>query len=396
MAIRFRKSFTLAPGVRMFLSPRGVSGSFGPRGSSVSVGRQGVYGNAGLPGTGLSMRQKLSGTQPQARSANRASRTIEMPLSIGVGDDGILFFQDGTGAPLADHLVAIAKRQHGDTIKALIQRKCDAINAEVEAVGELHLDTPEPTRRPAFVAQDYDKPRPTPPEPKAPGLLDKLFASRRDRLDAENRAAAMSFEEETAEWKAGLAEHRAAEAIRRHFIEELIYSDPEAMEAHLEHTLQTIAWPRETLVAAAILDAGRTVYIDVDLPEIEDMPDRTAGVPQRGMKLSIKTMSPTQVQKLYMRHVHAVAFRIIGEIFSAFPIAETVVSSGYSQRRDKATGQLGDEYLYSVRVVRSDWQRIDFTGLDSIDVTDALQQFELRRNMTKTGRFKPISPFTAT
>ena len=60
MAIRFRKSFKLAPGVRMNLSGSGLSATFGPRGASVSVGKRGVHGNVGLPGTGLSMRQKLS------------------------------------------------------------------------------------------------------------------------------------------------------------------------------------------------------------------------------------------------------------------------------------------------------------------------------------------------
>ena len=391
MAIRFRKSFKLAPGVRMNLSGSGLSATFGPRGASVSVGKRGVHGNVGLPGTGLSMRQKLSGTQSRARLP--APNMVAIPLTVGVGDDGVLFFHDAAGDPIPEHLVATAKKQQGEAIKGLIQRKCDEINAQIEAIGDLHLATPDPAQRPTYVAQEYSEPRPVPPTPKVLGFLDKLFASRRTRIEADNRAAMLHHEQDVSAWDASLTVHREAETKRRRLIEELIYRDPDAMEQHLEQTLQTIDWPRETLVAAEIVDGGRVVFLDVDLPEIEDMPDRTAGVPQRGMKLSVKTMSPTQVRRLYMRHVHAVGFRIIGETFAALPKVDQVVLSGFSQRRDLATGQLGDEYLYSVCVERSDWYRIDFAGLGSIDVVDALSRFDLRRDMTKTGLFKPIAPF---
>lgn len=340
------------------------------------------------------MRHKLSGTQPKARAIRMAS-TTEVPLTVGVGDDGVLFFHDAAGDPVPEHLVAIAKKQQGDVIKGLIQRKCDEINAQVEAIGDLHLSTPDPTQRPAYVAQEYDEPRPTSPVLRNLGFLDKLFASRRARIDADNRAAMRQHEQDVTAWEAHFAVHREAEAKRRRLIEELIYRDSEAMEAHLEWALQDIAWPRETLVATEVVDGGCVAFIDVDLPEIEDMPDKTAGVPQRGMKLSVKTMSPTQVQRLYMRHVHAIGFRIIGETFAALPKVDQVVLSGYSQRRDTATGQLGDEYLYSVCAVRSDWSRIDFSALESIDVVEALDRFDLRREMTKTGRFKPIWPFDA-
>lgn len=378
----------------MNLSVSGLSASFGPRGASVSVGKRGVYGNVGIPGTGLSMRNKLSGQQPSSRT-DRSPTTTEVPLTVGVGDDGVLFFHDAAGDPVPEHLVAIAKKHQGDAIKGLIQRKCDEINEQVESVGDLHLATPAPTHRPIFSAQEYGEARPVAPVPQALGFLDRLFASRRARIDADNLAAEVGYRSDLATWEAGLAAHREAEATRRRFIEELIHRDPKAMETHLEASLQGIAWPRETSVAVELMDSGRVVFIDVDLPEIEEMPDRTAGVPQRGMKLSVKAMSATHVRRLYMRHVHAVGFRIIGETFAALPRVQQVVLSGYSQRRNTATGQLGDEYLYSVCVTRSDWQRIDFAALESIDVIEALAQFDLRRDMTKTGNFKAVTPFTA-
>ncbi|HYV03816.1 MAG TPA: hypothetical protein VFB82_04485 [Blastocatellia bacterium] len=165
------------------------------------------------------------------------------------------------------------------------------------------------------------------------------------------------------------------------------------MEAFLEENLQAIVWPRETNVSTEIREGGSLIFIDVDLPEIEDMPSRTASAPQRGYKLSVKEMSPAQLQRLYMRHIHGIGFRIIGEAFAALPGAQQLVLSAFSQRPSSVTGQVSDEYLYSARVVRDSWCRIAFDRLQNLDVVEALAQFDLRRNMTKTGRFKAIEPF---
>lgn len=102
------------------------------------------------------------------------------------------------------------------------------------------------------------------------------------------------------------------------------------------------------------------------------MPNKNAVVPARGYKLSVKEMSAAQVQRLYMRHVHGIGFRVIGETFAALPNAQEVVLSGFSQRPDRTTGQITDEYLYSVRVKRASWSLIRFDNLENLDVVDSL------------------------
>ncbi|MDV2116875.1 hypothetical protein [Alcaligenes faecalis] len=100
-----------------------------------------------------------------------------------------------------------------------------------------------------------------------------------------------------------------------------------------------------------------------------------------------------QARKRYMAHVHGVGFRIIGETFAALPVAQRITLSGFSQRHDPATGQLRDDYLYSVNVDRAQWSELNFQALEMIDVVEALAQFDLRRNMSRTGVFKAIEPF---
>ena len=59
MGFRFQKRISILPGVRINLSKSGASASLGPRGADVNIGRDGVTANAGIPGTGLSYREKI-------------------------------------------------------------------------------------------------------------------------------------------------------------------------------------------------------------------------------------------------------------------------------------------------------------------------------------------------
>jgi hypothetical protein len=53
MSLRFRRSVSIVPSVRLNLGLHGAGLSVGPRGLHVGVNRRGMYSSAGLPGTGL-------------------------------------------------------------------------------------------------------------------------------------------------------------------------------------------------------------------------------------------------------------------------------------------------------------------------------------------------------
>ena len=53
---RFRKTFSILPGVRVNLSKTGVSGSLGGHGATLNVGHGKENVTLGVPGTGLSYR----------------------------------------------------------------------------------------------------------------------------------------------------------------------------------------------------------------------------------------------------------------------------------------------------------------------------------------------------
>lgn len=156
--------------------------------------------------------------------------------------------------------------------------------------------------------------------------------------------------------------------------------------------IRDLVWPRDTNVSFDI--EGKTVLLDVDLPEIEDMPTVHAVVNKKELCLVFKDRSQTQRRQEYLIHIHAIAFRLLGEVFATLPPITEVILSAYSQRPDRRTGQIGDDYLLSVRVTREQWGQINFANLPAIDVVACFDLFEVRRKINKSGEFATIEPFT--
>lgn len=399
MALRFRKSIKLAPGIRMNLSGSGASWTLGPRGASIGVGKRGAFLNTGIPGTGFSSRTRLSGSSsiPRAQlprmAATSQTQQQTVSLRVSVSDDGNVTFTDMTGAPANEQQTALAKGQAKGEIRDLLEECCSKINGQVEALERFHERTPSPHEKPMFEAPDYPQPQPALPVPLRAKWWEHALPGRRRRVAEANAKALAEHKRTLLDWQGAKQQFAVDVEQQRQLVEVGIYRDKAAMDSYLEMALQAVEWPRETNVAFDLLDQGRLACLDVDLPEIEDMPKRTASLPQRGMRLSIKDLSPTKVQRMYAAHLHGVAFLLIGETFAALPLVQQVILSGYTQRRSAATGQVADEYVLSVHVTRDEWLRIDFAHLQAIDVVEALAQFTMRRTMSKTGIFKAIEPF---
>ena len=391
MSLRFRRSVKLAPGLRLNFSGSGMSLTAGPRGASVNFGRRGTYFNAGIPGTGLSSRTRLDGPSPVSHTSSSSGK-VNVRVRITLEDDGQVRYEyDGRPAP--EYLINKAKREHGDEIRAMIAEVCDKMNAPAKALAMMHLETPPPTARIVYRQIDFDEASPRKPLPEGHGILGWLFKKVAAKIDARNAAAEAKYAVDLAAWESRKAAYEAHEAERKDFLEHLVFTDPAAMGTHFERALADIEWPRETHVSFEILDQGQAIVIDVDLPEIEDMPKATWNLPGRTYKPTVKDMPEGQRLKLYADHVQGLGFRIIGEAFALLPTVVTVTLSAYTQRPNPATGGVQDDYVYSVRVHRDAWSRIHFEKLEAVDVGEALAAFELRRDALKNGKLRAVEPF---
>ncbi|MGH8379241.1 DUF4236 domain-containing protein [Pseudomonas sp.] len=72
MALRFRKSFKVAPGVRINLSKSGISTSVGGKGVTANLSKKGTRVTTSIPGTGLSS-SKLYGSGSGERATPQAA-----------------------------------------------------------------------------------------------------------------------------------------------------------------------------------------------------------------------------------------------------------------------------------------------------------------------------------
>ena len=228
---------------------------------------------------------------------------------------------------------------------------------------------------------------------KKAGFLGWLSSSYRQKIDIQNEAALQFHQKKLRAWQNEKAKFEAAQCTRRKLIEHDRLVNPQAMQEYLQEVFSSLQWPRETNISFQVQDDGKAVLLDVDLPEIEDMPTQKASVAARELRILIKDRSKKQQRGEYATHIHGVMFRLIGDVFTALPTVDEVICSGYSQRASKATGQVVDEYLLSVRVLRNEWRTINFANLKLVDPVTSLATFEIKRKMTATGIFSPIEPF---
>ena len=405
MAFRFQRRIRLAPGVRLNLSKRGLGLSVGPRGASLSMGPRGMHGHAGIPGTGLAYRQKLNKpdetrprTQAGSPSAGHAAALEallaeggSLPVQLEVDDSGRVTYFHADGTPLSDAEVRVLRRHAQESLREQLQAHCERLNADLDRLGRLHEKTPPPKSN-GYVMRDFDEPPPRPFTSLPPLWWHSLWPPARHRRQEENRRLRAEFDERYRAWEWRKAEHDAAEFARHRRESDGVWDDPDAMETTLRERLEEIDWPRETLIDFDLGSDVSTLAVDIDLPGEEEMPGHYWSMPPKQLKLSARRLSATRQRKLYRDHVHGIAFRVLGAVFARLPGVKEARVSGYRQVVDTATGAQRDQYLFSVKVTRAQWQKIRFDRLDQVDPVAAMEAFTLRRDMTKTGIFRDIEP----
>lgn len=442
MAFRFRNSIRLAPGIRLNLGKRGVSLSAGVKGASVTLGKNGLWGNVGAPGTGLSYRTRLSGSPAHQRRVKRerqrhtqqndAQKTNEFTaFKASLDEKGQVSLCDQNNQPLSSSQRKLVWSDYADKMETWLLAQMDKINGEMDLLLDIHQDiVPPESAIPQYEAVLFDEPAPIKPTlsaypepPTKPELKlrfwDKLIPGRKRHLldhqeqalhqwesamkvwrhacadiDASYQQRLQHYEVELSAWQTASATHAKEQEQRAARFVEGLKNDEQLIAEILTAELDALDWPRETLVDFDIDTAKKRIYLDVDLPEIEDMPKRNAEWGAHKRRLLIKDKSSRQLREEYARHIHGIILRLAGVVLAVVPDIEQVVISGYSQRLDTATGHTNDDYLVSVAIDKSKFAELNFAQLDCIDPIAAIEQFSLIRNMTKTGIFRPIVPIT--
>lgn len=329
MGFRFFKSKSIAKGLRIGISKRGLSANIGGRGHSISLGSQGVYLNLSIPGTGISYRTKLGGLgSGMSQTSGKATRAMPEGVQVVLGDAGTFEYRDQSGEPIRD--------------QALVRR--------ISAL----------------------------PEVKAK----KEELSAQYRQAQQEKARQLNSQMDSFVHIASLSPKVQGRLSRG----ETSKDDPEAIMQGIDERIGSMTLPVEIAVSYEL--RGSELWVDLDLPELEDLPDKEYVTLASG---ALRQRSRTRgvLRGDYAKCVYGVSIFVAASLFDVSPDIERIVVSGRTQRRDRE-GRMCDEYIISVKYTRPAFVAADFT---SIDPEAFFLGFENRCLTTKTKLFKAIRPF---
>ena len=120
--------------------------------------------------------------------------------------------------------------------------------------------------------------------------------------------------------------------------------DAAKAEAAIEEWLADSEAPIEFALQAEVLADKGTIMVDLDLPEIEDMPqDKLAELADGTVKIKKKTKK--EQYEDYKTCVFGLGEYVASHMMAVVPQAQKIVVSAYTQRRDEKTGDQLDVFI---------------------------------------------------
>lgn len=423
--MRFRKTVKICKGVRVNFSKSGVSTTIGGRGLSVNVGRKGTYLNTGIPGTGLYDRTRFGGSSATHRT-NPSTQTISQTINLKLADDGVITFYDERNNMITDPTM-IRRIKSTPAFKAERERmmrvRFEEINGENEKFINMHKLAPEVCREEMYinklkslklkkyVKNPYTIHKPT--EERIKALLEqeatekiktwKFWTITKERRAYVEKNFEMRFIHAVEKWneekenfdnqQETVAQNQNEKYLQEYNkakedIEKAIEGEPEYIETKIESWLASVTLPVEFDMQYDYSDG--VLYLDLDLPEIEDLPADKATMLANGTTKR-KNKTQKELKEDYVNCVFGLALFFSAHLFNISPRISEIVISGYTQRSSTKAMDPQDEYIYSIKFIR---EKIEDKQLASITAPLSFcLEFENRCNLTSTLMLKKIEPF---
>ena len=162
----------------------------------------------------------------------------------------------------------------------------------------------------------------------------------------------------------------------------------EEAEAAIEEWIGEGEAPIAFEIQAEVIEDKGAIMSDLDLPEIEDMPQNTLSELADGT-VKIKKKTQKQQREDYKTCVFGLGEYVASHVFAVVPQAQKIVVSAYTQRRDEKTGEAEDTFIYSVIFERGSFTK-DYQARDPYDFCSDLTS---RFYILASGVMKKIAPF---
>lgn len=432
MGYRFSRRIRICKGVHLNVSKSGVGISLGVRGASISTGPRGTYINTGIPGTGISYRQKIGSTPSKSYDTKNI---VEMDYKPGstfefqIDNDGNETFLliDPAGNPFTNEpFVRKIKRtpEYKEIVEKARKAKNDFIKKQNDEIIFIYKSTPKiiteddvikerddtsSIRQNYYYAKPFEEPQPRDTTfydealafakstvkthkfwkkkelirnatyQKMDELYKKAMDEWTDRQDAHFASEKKIKEEKDAEYK---KEYEKEIEERKLTYEQVLNPSSEYLQDTVSDVLSQIKLPVDFSIDYAV--TKENIELDIDLPEIEDYPQVTSSILQSG-KLSIKKKTVSDFNHDYATSVIGMSFFFAGFLFNISPKIKTISMAGYTQRLSKKTGNIEDQYVYSVTYTRNEFSKLNVANIDPLEAIngfentiDVSSKFELK------------------
>lgn len=449
MAWSYRKRIKIAPGISINLSKSGISTSIGPKGAKVTVGPKGTYLHTGIPGTGIYSRQKIgspsSSSKPSyaaglldtgsSASRSRSSYTEGFGVDMNMDRKGNLTFSftDSLGYPITDdatiqRLIRKTKSLpiYKEKLAEVTRMTYEEVNADTEAFTDLFKKTPalktesEVNMALSRVSQKHYTPLPFTEEAPDKNEIERQLQSeaeekirhffwwknKPERAKYVEEKLRVVYDQQVAEWESRRDDFNAEQAREKKFKDAEYFheylEEKKPLEAYLSRDVDVILDALKTESANLNEDlpgdSGMAFYFDfqygalyvsMDLPEVEEIPnDKAVYLPSGNVSFKQKTMKEIQLD--YVKCICGLAFYVAGRLFNVNSAIDYIQINGFTQRINKANGVADDDYVYSVFFDR---EAFSLLGMKYIDPLEALREFPSRIKASATGVLSTILPF---
>ena len=153
--------------------------------------------------------------------------------------------------------------------------------------------------------------------------------------------------------------------LERKALEDIYYGPEDYVNERFDEALSNMELPVEIAVNYEYNEDKGLMLIDLDLPEIEDMPREQADYDSSG-HLVVKYKTDKDNYSDYEQCIYGLAFYLAGLCFNLTTRINFIEISGYTQKTDIMSGGTIDTYVYSVLFDRKNFRKLDFNMIDPI------------------------------
>ncbi len=362
MGFGFRKSFKIAPGIRMTASKSGLGVSFGGKGLRYSVHSSGRRRTtASIPGTGLSY------TSSSSNKRNYRSNSYQRHMEILQRE------QQAREEQEKNRLLVEKFENRIEMIKS-IHKECDE-----------EIDWKDLNNTPAPFQKDQRGPKELSAtqiyESYQPNFLVKLFKTETNQRNKLLKAVQSAAEEDAKAYQEWLELRTLANRV--------VDGEVEAFFEVIEQMS-----PLDDLLEFGsgfefFCDQPQFMNIEFDVHSDSVVPKTALTLTKTG-KVTEKEMTKTQYYDIQQDYVCSCILRIARDMFALLPLEHLVIDA-MDEQLNTATGYNERVCILSVHLERGPLNRLNF---EYIDCSDSISGFTHRMKFKKTGGFAPVQPFS--